>query len=170
MSELKNVNICGAVTGCTTYHDGVLTGRDVNIDLPEIVPATVDLRVMGTYTMPVWSLIEHMVATITKIGMDNGLGRMLSPGVKTMEARWAQSMEETSGKSRTVGCKAFLTGECSKIPGISLEVGSTIELPVEYGLRRYALYVDGKEVFLIDRIAGIVRINGKDHANLDAYL
>lgn len=170
MAELKNTNVCGPVSGITTYEDGVLTGRDVAIDLPEIVPATADIKLMGTYTMSIWSQIEHMVATITKIGVDKGLAKSIGPGQKTIEARWAQSCIDTDGKSRTVGCKAFLTGECSKIPGISLEVGSAIELPVEFGLRRYNLFVDGKEVFLVDRIAGICRINGVDYANLDAYL
>ena len=170
MYNVKNTNVCGPVSGITTYEDGVLTGRDVNIDLPEIAPATADIKLMGTYTMPVWSQIEHMVATITKIGMDKGLGKSLGPGQKTIECRWAQTCIGTDGKSRTVGCKAFLTGECSKIPGISLEVGSPIELPVEFGLRRYALYVDGVEIHLIDRIAGICRINGKDYADLNAYL
>ena len=29
---------------------------------------------------------------------------------------------------------------------------------------RYALYADGEEICLIDRLAGIVRIMGKDYA------
>ena len=45
-----------------------------------------------------------------------------------------------------------------------------MELPAAFGLTRYNLFADGKEILLIDRIAGKVRINGKEYADLDAYL
>lgn len=170
MPEIKTTDVCGPVSGCTTYHDGVLTGRDVAVELPEIVPLTADVNLMGTYTMPIWALIEHMVATFTKIGVDKGLGKMLRPGNRTIEVRWAQPCLDASGKSKTIGCKAFLTGEVSKIPSISLEVGSAVELPAEFGLTRYNLFADGKELCLIDRLAGIVRIDGVNYADLSAYL
>lgn len=165
-----NTNISGPVAGCTVYSESNLVGRDVAVTLPEIVPQTADLALMGTYTKPIWALIDHMEAEFTRIGVDKGLGKMLSPGSKSLEVRWAQDGLDATGKSKTTGCKAFLTGECSKIPGISLEVGSPVELPATFGLTRYQLFADGKEVFLVDRIAGIVRIDGKDYANLSAYL
>ena len=170
MSAITMANVCGPVSGCTTYNDGVLTGRDVSIELPEITPATADLALMGTYSKPIWALIEDMAATFTRIGVDKGLGQMLRPGVQSMEVRWAQDSIDASGKPKTIGYKAFLTGEVRKIPGISLEVGSAVELPVEFGLTRYRLVADGQEICLIDRLAGKVVIDGKDYANLSAYL
>lgn len=170
MPDIKHTNITGAVAGCTVYSGGEIVGRDVAVTLPEVAAQTADLALMGTYTKPLWALIEHMEAEFTKIGVDKGLGKLISPGLKTLEIRWAQSGISTSGKNKTTGCKAFLTGECSKIPGISLEVGSPVELPAAFGLTRYNLFADGKEILLIDRIAGKVRINGKEYADLDAYL
>ena len=66
------VPISGPVLADTVYCDNKLTARDVAISLPEVVPMTVDLPAMGTFSMPVWQRLEHMEAGITKIGIDNG--------------------------------------------------------------------------------------------------
>ena len=52
----------------------------------------------------------------------------------------------------------------NKIPGVGLEVGATIEGEITFATTRYNLFVDGKEICLIDKLAGICRINGKDYA------
>ena len=166
----KFVNICGPVVADTVYSDNVLVARDVSVSLPEITPMTTDLPAMGTLTMPIWQLIENMELAITKIGQDMGLRSLITPGMKPLEVRWVQTVTDASGTTKNVGCKAFLRGIPTKLPGVSLEVGSATEHEVTLSLTRYNLFVDGVEMFLVDRLAGKVRIAGKDYANMDSML
>lgn len=166
----KFVNICGPIVGTTAYSEGQLVARDASINLPEITPMTADLQAMGTLTMPIWSLIEHMEASITKIGIDLGLRSLIKPDMKPLEFRFVQTVTDANGTTRNVGCKAFMKGIPNKIPGVGLEVGSASEGEATIGLTRYQLFVDGVEMWCIDRLAGIVRIGGKDYANISSML
>ena len=170
MSKSKFVNICGPVMANTVYSNNVLVARDVSITLPEIVPMTVDLSMMGTYTMPLWGIIEAMEAAITKIGLDKGLRALITPEMQPLELRWIQTVTDANGATKNVGCKAFLKGIPLNIPEVGLEIGSASEHEVRFSLARYNLFVDGEEMFLIDRGAGIVRINGKDYTDSDTLL
>ena len=166
----KFVNICGPVVGTTAYRGGKLVGRDVAITLPEVTPVTSDLQAMGTFSMPIWALIEHMEAAITKIGVDEGLTALITPDMDQIEFRWVQTVTDANGRTRNVGCKAFIKGVPNKIPGVGLEVGSASEGETTIAVTRYALFVDGAEMWLIDRLAGIVRINGNNYADISSML
>ena len=166
----KFINVCGPVVADTVYSEDVLVARDVAVTLPEVTPLTADLNMMGVFSMPIWQLIEHMEAAITKIGVDKGLRSLITPAMKPLELRWAQTDTNANGTTKTVGCKAFLTGIPMKLPEIGLEVGSPSENETTIGLMRYQLYVDGEEMWCIDRAAGIVRIAGVDYADLDSLL
>lgn len=164
------VPICGPVVADTYYVDGKLVARDVAITLPEVVPMTAELQAMGGLELPVWQLIEHMEAAITKIGLDHGLRGALTPEAKSHEVRWVQTVTDATGNTKNVGCKAFLRGVPANLPEVSLEVASASEHETRIALTRYNLFVDGEEMWLVDRLAGIVRIAGKDYANLDSLL
>lgn len=166
----KFVNICGPVIGTTAYCDGKLVARDTTITLPEVTPLTADLQVMGTFSLPIWQMIENMETTINKIGVDTGLRSLIKPDLKPLEFRWVQTVTNSNGVTKNVGCKAFITGIPNKIPGIGVTVGEASENECTIATTRYRLYVDGKEVFLIDRLAGVVRIAGKNYANMDSLL
>ena len=69
------------------------------------------------------------------------------------------------GEGKVVGCKAFLRGVPKvAVPSIEVETGSEIELEIPFSISRYQLFVDGKEIILVDKLAGICRINGTDYA------
>ena len=131
---------------------------------------TADLQAMGTFSLPIWQLLEHMETAVTKIGIDEGFRAMIKPDMKPFECRWVQTLTDANGHTRNVGCKAFIKGVPSKIPGIELGVGETSENEVTIATSRYVLNVDGKEMVYVDRFAGIVRIDGKDYADLDSML
>lgn len=166
----KFVSICGPVAGTTVYSNNVLVARDTAITLPEITPVSAELQAMGTMSLPIWSLLENMEAAITKIGIDEGLTELITPDMKPLEFRWVQTVTDANGKTRNVGCKVFIKGVPNKIPSFGLEVGSASEGEVTIAVTRYQLVVDGVEAFLVDRLASIVRINGKNYANLDSML
>lgn len=167
----KFMPIYGPVVADTFYAGNQLAARDVSMALPEVTPITASVQAMGTLDLPIWQSIENMEFGITKVGIDMGLGRMLKPGPLSMEGRWVQTVTDANGNTRNVGCKAFVKGIANKIPGLGVAVGEASEGECTYAVTRYQLFVDGKEMFLIDRLAGIVRIDGTDYAgNLNSLL
>lgn len=159
------VPITGAVTGATLYVENQLKARDCTINLPDINPMTVDVQATGTLTMPIWELLENLEMSFVKIGVDLGFKDSLRPGVSSVEARFTQTQTDANGKNKTIMCKAFCTGMTSSIPGISVEVGSASENEIPFYLTRYLLFIDGKEAILVDKLAGIVRINGVNYTD-----
>ena len=165
------VPISGPVIANRHYVENVLSAENVGISLPEVVPMTADLSAMGTLTMPIWQLLENMEAVITRIGLDKGLRKALTPEMKNHEIRWAQPLTDINGNIKNVGCKAFLKAIPVNLPGLEQEVGSPIENETRLTVVRYNLFVDGEEMWLIDRLAGICRINGKDYmSNINSML
>ena len=158
------LDICGPVVADTAYVDSQLVARDIEITLPEVTPMTADLSAMGTMTVPIWTLFDNLEATITKIGTDLGLSKLIKPDMKPLEIRWVYTAVKADGASKDVGCKAFIRGIPNKIPGIELKVGESSENAVTFMVSRYNLFVDGEEMILIDRLANIARIGGKDYA------
>lgn len=158
------VPISGPIVADTFYFGNQLVARDVGITLPEITPVMIDVQAMGTLSLPIWQLIENMEATITRIGVDEGFGSMITPEPQTMEARFAQTVTDANGATKTVGCKAFMRGIPAIIPGFELTIGEALESPINYTITRYQLMVNGTEQFLIDRLATKCRIKGKDYA------
>lgn len=167
---MKFVNICGPVVGTTAYCEGVLVARDTAITLPEVTPITADLQAMGTFSLPIWQLIENMETAITKIGADLGLRALIKPDMKPLEFRWVQTVTDANGTTKNVGCKAFIKGIPNKIPGIGVTVGEASENECTIATTRYNLFVDGQEMFLIDRLAGIVRIAGTNYGDMNSML
>lgn len=159
------VPITGAVTGTTVYVNNKLVARDVTVTHPEINPMTADVQATGTLTMPIWELLENLQMTFNKIGVDMGLRSALRPGVTSIENRFTQTQTDANGKNKTVLCKAFCKGMTASIPGLSVEVGSASENEIPYTLTRYQLFIDGVEAILIDKLAGIVRIDGVNYTD-----
>ena len=158
------VNISGPIVANTAYVNNSLVARDVAATLPEVTPTTIDVQAMGTWSLPIWQLVEDMQFTITKIGVDMGLRSMLRPEPLNLELRFVQTVTDANGNTKNVGCKAFLKGIPASIPGIGVEIGSASENECTYSITRYQLMVDGAEHLLIDRLAGIMRIAGTDYA------
>lgn len=165
------VTICGPVLADTVYSGNTLVAKDVGVNLPEVTPQTADLEAMGTLSIPMWQRLEDMETTITKIGADLGLRKMISGNKLAIEVRFVQSVTQADATIREIGCKAFLTLIPKSIPGIELAVGEASENEVSYTTLRYQLYVDGREMWCVDRLSCICRINGVDYgAKIKRYL
>lgn len=161
----------GAVLASTAYVDNELVARNVAATLPEVTAITTDIEAMGTMSLPIWTRLEDMELTITKIGVDLGLAEMLSGSSLSVELRWAQQNVDEFGNAYESGCKAFVTGILKVVPGSEITPGEPTENEVVYGAHRYQLFIDGEEALCIDRFANICRINGVDYAgNIEQYL
>lgn len=156
-------DIKNAVLADTCYCDNKLAAKDVSVTLPAVNFLTSEVKAMGTMEVILPGLIEAMEAAITKIGIDTGLGRMLTPTSHKFEFRWAQNVLKSGGTSAVEGCKAFITGVPKGIPGAAIEIGNGIENEITISATRYQLYCGGKEILCIDRLSQICRINGKDY-------
>ena len=152
-----------AVLADTCYCDNVLAAQDVSVSLPAVNFLTSEVKAMGTMEVILAGLVETMEATITKIGIDTGLGRMLTPTKHSYEFRWAQNVLKDDGTTKPEGCKAFITGVPKGVPATGLEIGSNIENEISIAVTRYQLYCGGKEIFCIDRLSQICKINGVDY-------
>lgn len=167
----KYMPVYGPVVADTFYVNNNLAARDVSITLPEITPATASVKAMGNLNLPIWQNIENMEMAVTKVGVDVGLRNMICPVPLNLEARWAQTVTDAEGNTRNAGCKAFVKGIPNKIPGVGVSVGEASENECTFTVTRYQLFVDGAEMFLVDKLAGIIRINGVDYArSLDSLL
>lgn len=165
------VPICGPFVADTVYDEGKLVARDVSVTLPEVAAVTYEIQAMGPMTMPDWSRLEHMETAITKIGVDKGLASMVKPGAKNLEFRGVQTVTDANGNVRNVGVKAFIKGYSNKIPGVGVAVGDPSESELTYSTTRYQLFVDGEEMWCIDRLAVICKIDGVDYAkNINSML
>lgn len=166
----KFVPICGPFSADTVYCDNALVARDVAVTLPEVAAVTFDIQAMGNMTMPDWSRLEHMETAITRIGIDKGFATMTKPGPKNLEFRGVQPVTDASGNIKNVSVKAFIKGYSMKIPGIGIDVGSASENELTYSTSRFQLFVDNEEMWCIDRLAGICRIDGVEYAGVDSLL
>ena len=162
----KTIDIRGPVNADTTYVEGMLVARNTTVKLPEVTHVTAEVKAaLGSHEIPLFGLIESMESTIQKIGADEGLARLLSMEPKTLEHRWVQQVTKTDGGIAVESCKAFIRGIPKiAVPAIEANPGDSIELDVPMSVSRYQLFINGGEICLIDKLAGICRINGKDYA------
>lgn len=162
----KTLDSRGPINADTTFIDGVLVARNTTIKLPEVTHVTANIQAaLGEHEIPLYGLVESMESTIQKIGADEGLAKMLTMEPKTFEHRWVQQATKSDSSSAIEGCKAFIRGIPKiAIPSIEVNPGDSVELDIPLSVSRYQLFVDGKEICLIDKLSGICRIHGKDYA------
>lgn len=153
----------GPVNADTMYCNNALVAEDITVNLPAIEFLTHDFRAMGTMTLPVVGLLNNMEASITKVGIDRGYSQLITPAPIILEYRWVQVVLKADNTTREEGCRAYTRGTPNTIPQIAITPGEAIENEITYAVTRYQLFAGGSEILLVDRIAGILRINGVDY-------
>lgn len=153
----------GAIIADSVYCDGKRVAENVSITLPEVAYKTITIQAMGDMDLPL-PVTDALEATITKIGIDTGLRSLLAYGTHVLECRFVQQVATDDGEIKMQGCKAFLRCTPNKIPSVEIEIGSATETEITLSVMRYHLYADGKEMFLVDKLNNILRINGKNYA------
>lgn len=160
-----------AITADTVYADGQLVANNVSFTLPAIALLTAEVQAMGTMSVPVTGLLEHMEASVTKIGIDRGLARLCRMGKQKLEFRWTQDVVKADGSVEVEGCKAFITALPASVPSLGIEVGSVSEGEITFGVTRVQIFVNGAELLLVDRLAQIIKIDGTDYTgNINSLL
>ena len=156
-------DIKGPVVADTVYSNNQLVARDVAFTLPGVSFLTADVQAMGNMTVPLVGLLENMELSITKIGLDDGLKKMNKLEKQNLEFRWVQNVVKSDGSQSVEGCKAFVRTLPSATPEIGVEVGNAPEEEMTYNVTRLQIYIAGREFLTVDRLAGILRVDGKDY-------
>lgn len=156
-------DIKGPVVADTVYSSNQLVARDVAFTLPGIEFLTADVQAMGNMTVPLVGLLENMEISITKVGLDDGLRKLNKLEKQNLEFRWVQNVVKSDGTQTVEGCKAFVRTLPAATPEIGVEVGSAPEEEMTYNVTRLQIYVNGREFLTVDRLAGILRVDGKDY-------
>ena len=163
-------DIKGPVVADTVYADGVLVAKDVAFTLPGIEFITADVQAMGNMSVPLIGLLENMELTITKVGVDEGLSRLNRLEKQNLEFRWVQNVVKSDGTTTVEGCKAFLRTMPGTFPEMGVEIGSAPEMENTFNVTRMQIYANGKEIACVDRLAGVLKFNGKDYYSKVANL
>ena len=157
MKKSKNV----AILADTWYINKKLAGESVAVTLPNVEWLTQSIKAGGNMDIPLIGLTDALDCNVTTDG--GVLKTVIKPGLKSHEFRWAKEIVKSDGSTKTVGCKAFLKMMSKNIPEQAIEEQEAMESSYDFSVSRYQLYEDGKEVFLYDKIAGTLRIDGTDY-------
>lgn len=160
------LDITGPLLSNTIYNSNTaeLLAKDCEVTLPSVEYMVAEIQNGGTIEIPVPQIINAMDLTITKMGADSKLARMSKAEPIDIEIRWVQLVTNpANGRTRNVGCKAFLHCLPKGIPEIGLTPGEVSENEVTYSVTGYRLIIDGEEVWAIDKFAEVMRIDGVDY-------
>lgn len=160
---MANNDIKSAIVADTVYCNNKLVAKDVEFTLPGIEFATADVQAMGTMSVPILGQLNNMQLTIKKIGFDEGFSKINKLESQDFEFRWVQTKIKSDGAAAEEGCKAFVKTLPAAVPDQAIAPGSATELESTLTVTRSQLYVDGKEVYCIDRLNNVLRMDGKDY-------
>ena len=149
--------------------DGGTQVEDVtSVDTPDIEFISDEIDVPGA-TAKINIVTPYQVGAMTvTINHNNGNGcdGLNAPETHKIELRMArQVISTTTGDSTPKSTKVRFTGTPMNIKRGSVERGNPRGQSVEYSVQRYEEEENGKTVILIDALAGILQINGKDYAS-----
>ena len=157
------IDIKGPVIADTVYESNELVAKDVTFTLPGLEFLTTDIQAMGNMTVPLVGLLENMELSITKIGIDNGLGKMNKLKPLNLEFRWVQDVVKSDGTVKPEGCKAFVRAIPLTTPELGVELGNATEAESTYTVTRQQIFVNGKEYMCVDRLSQVLKIAGVDY-------
>lgn len=149
--------------------DGDTLVEDVtSIDTPEIEYVSDEVDIPGA-TAKINIVMPYQVGAMTvTVNHNNGNGcdGLNAPETHKIELRMARQVISTAtGNSAPELTKVRFTGTPMKVTRGSVERGNPRGQSVQFSVQRYEEEVNGKVVILIDALAGILQINGKDYAS-----
>ena len=153
------------IKGATFYKDNKRILDNVEITVPEVEFTTIEVEGLGKIEVPNYASIEQLDLSLKYNGTSEKDVKFVTPGLNTLEFRFVDGFIGENGKTINKGCKLFAKGYPKTIPSLSVVKGEQSEKEVTYSVTRMQLMVAGKEIYLIDKLAGIVKIDGKDYTS-----
>lgn len=158
--------ISGSVIAHKLIRDGEETYDNVSCQLPSIEKSTTEMKgagIMGTIDMPMTGQFNSMVFTINTRSINKESVEFIKPGPQRLELRFLRDVMIADGSMIPQGTKIFITGVNKKYEPGKVETAATMDGSVEFEVLRYRQVIDGKETLLIDKLANVFKINGKDY-------
>ena len=172
----RQIDQYGVVKGCTVYcvTDGVVDDSpctiDADVSLPQIAHPSYTMQCMGDM-----EIADHTRINAMTTGINCELGviqsKILGKGVRSYVIRWAQEVKRDNGVFDLVSFVAYISGTPREDVSATVKPGENTTGTVNIDTLKYRLVENGKEIRYIDRLAGILKINGVDYrAEINAML
>ena len=164
-SGIQYIN--SAVTGAYAYIDNKCVAEYVDFKLPAVNRVSAEINAMGKMNIPT-PLIDPMQTTITKIGVDKGLGQLIIAKKIDLVFKWTQMQyNKITNELEEVSCSANIAGFPASIPELSITQGESTNIEITIETFAYTLQVGGATVLDIDRINGKFDVNGESYSIKD---
>lgn len=160
----KSKVVWGAVGAMKAVANGSEEVNVTSVTIPDVEIPTQEIKgagILGSYNLPMPGQVNAMSTSITVRAAGANKKHFISSEVD-LEIRFATNCRANDGTLFIAGTKIFMKGLLTKISGGKGEVGSTRDETFEYSVVRYREIVDGIETLLVDQVAGVFRVGGKD--------
>lgn len=148
----------------SAYVDGDLIGINIPLTMPEITPATIEVRAAGgMITLPIVQQLQSMETTLTKNGLDEKFLSMLKPEPFDLMFNIVQQSVDSDGISKMEHIKVFERVIPKSIASFGVTPGEQGDKQVTFTVLTHKIIVDGREYLNIDPLKGIYKVNGVDY-------
>ncbi len=161
---LKWLDANAPVIANSVYDKGELVGRNVEFTIPMPKWTTADIEANGTYSVSMVGRADNMQLSIKHVGVDKAWAKTNTPDNHKFEFRNIQPAIDATGAVKNKSIKVFVDTGAPAVSDLGFVPGSASELENTYSATRVAVYIDGEEVYMFDRMSGTLRVNGKDYS------
>lgn len=158
------------ISGSVIAHKLIADAKDiddnVSCQLPSIEKSTAEMKgagIMGTIDMPMTGQFNSMVFTINTRSANKNSAELIKPGPQRLELRFLRDVMQPNGTMIPQGTKIYITGINKKYDPGKVETATSMDGSIEYEVLRYRQVIDGIETLLIDKLANVFKVNGKDY-------
>lgn len=162
------MNLPGVINNCVFRKDGEIIIGAGSCTLPEITKKVESITGAGTggeIEIPLKGLYDAMTANIKFLNICDGI--MLDDG-EVMEINVKAALQEVDRETHNTGViktmSASMKGVVKSLKPGDIAPGTKAEAEIEMAVTFYKLEIDGKEIYEIDKLNNISRLNGKDVA------
>lgn len=150
-------------------YDGSDVVEDVtSVTLPDLEHPTTSISVAGMAADVDMPNITHLNAMSFSVSHNNGLNgqKLANPGKHEFEFRVVRQRYNVQlGEIEHESVKFRLRGVLKKTGKGNIETGNPYGSTNDYSLLRFEEEIDGKVTTLVDVMAGILKVNDKNHTD-----
>ena len=150
------------------FHDGTRVEDVTKVGLPKIEHPTTEVKSAGMLMDVDMPNIYHYNAMEIKVSHNNGnnCSKLSDPGMHSIEARIArQNYNVTLGQVDLQVVKVRVVGIHKSTEKGDIETDNPYGSTEKYSILRYEEEIDGEVTTLIDSMAGIIRVNGREYGS-----
>ena len=164
----QQIDQYGVVKGCTVYAapDGIVEDApctiDAEVSLPQITHPSYTMQCMGDTELADQTRVNAMTTGIN-CELSVIQSKLMGPGVRSYVIRWAQEVKQANGVFVLKAFVAYVSGIPREDVSATVRVGENTQGTLNIDTLKYRLTEDGKEIRNVDKLAGVLRINGEDY-------